>query len=393
MFPSIVLAEDPTPTVTPTPSPDNSQKQYEELQGKIKDLESKLSNVQAQGKTLSSQISSMDSQINLTQLRMNSAKGELSQLNTDISSASKKISTLEDSLNNITKVLLKRIVATYQMGSVPPLQVLMSSNSIGDFVSRANYLKIVQAHDKRLIYDTQQARNDYENQKIIFEGKKQKVEALKVQLEKYAIQVDREKKSKQALLEVTKNDETKYQALLKEARTQISSFKSFATSQVGSGESILPAQASPDGWYYNQRDERWGRKTMGTSSEQTWQVGCLATSMAMVMKKKGENVTPSDVVGNSSYFFSNTAYMLIPWGGGKFTSVWNNNLSEIDGKLASGSPVIVGVRAGPYGTHFIVLKSGSGGSYTMNDPWHGPDLNFSSYYSTGQIFQYGYYKG
>jgi hypothetical protein len=112
----------------------------------------------------------------------------------------------------------------------------------------------------------------------------------------------------------------------------------------------------------------------------------------MLRRHRGENITPADVARESSYFFSNTASMLIPWNGGKFQSIWKADLGAIDSKLASGQPIIVGVKttSNSVGTHFLVLKSGSNGDYIMNDPWHGPDLKFSDYYSTGQIFQYGY---
>jgi len=380
-----------TPSVTPTPDTAVQQKQYQDLQQKINELEGKVSAAQQQGRTLAAQISQMDNQIKLTEFKIDATKSEIVELTKDIASATKKITTLEDSLNEITKVLLKRIVATYQVGSMPSFQMMLSSNSAADFLKRTNYLKLVQAHDKRLIYDTQQARNDYQNQKNIFEAKKQKVVALSTQLEKYSDELDNEKDNKTSLLAATKNDEATYQKLLTQAREQISSFKSFATAQ---GGSILPAQASPDGWYYNQRDERWGRNNIGRSGDKIWEVGCLLTSVAMVLKKHGENVTPADVGSNSSYYFSDTASMLVPWGGGKFQSIWQRDLNAIDAKLSSGEPVIVGVRvSNSVGTHFIVLKSGSNGSYKVNDPWYGYDINFSDYYSTGQIFQYGYYKG
>jgi hypothetical protein len=113
----------------------------------------------------------------------------------------------------------------------------------------------------------------------------------------------------------------------------------------------------------------------------------------MVMKKHGIDVNPGDVASNTSYFFADTAYMLIPWVGGKISSTWGFDRGTVDSKLSSGEPVIVGIRGGPFGQHFVVLKSGSNGNYTMNDPWNGPDLKFSDYYSLSSIFQYGYYKG
>lgn len=390
--PSRALAQEVTETPTPTPTPSSEAKaeQRKVLEERIKDLQNKVNDLQQQGQTLKSQITVMDNQMKLTEFRINATKQELTGLEEDIDVAVKKVSTLETSLDKITKTLLSRIVATYQVGNVPQMHVVLAANNMEDYLQRANYLRLVQAHDKQLLMNTQQAKVDYENQKNIFEEKKKKVESLKGQLETYTGQLDQEKKSKEQLLGVTKNDEARYQKLLQEARAQIDSFKSFASSMGGSG--TIPAQSSADGWYFNQRDERWGNNRIGGSSEPMWQVGCLVTSTAMVLKQKGENVSPADIAGNSSNFFSNTAYILIPWVGGRFQSVWSADIGAIDSKLASGQPVIVGLKAGPYGTHFIVLKSGSSGNYVMHDPWNGADKNFSDYYSTGQIFQYGYLK-
>lgn len=389
-----VSAEDPTPTQgsTQTPTPTKSDaSQVQELNKKITELQNKVNDLRQQGATLKSQIGVMDNQTKLTEFKINATKQELGDLEGDIEVAEKKVSKLEGSLDKITKTLLSRIVASYQVGNVPEMHVLLAAENMESYLTRANYLRLVQAHDKQLLMNTQQAKVDYQNQKDIFENKKVKVESLKGQLEDYTEQLEEDKKSKQQLLGATQNDEARYQKLLAEAKAQISGFKSFANSQVSGGPSILPPQSSSDGWYFNQRDERWGRNTIGGSGDPMWQVGCLISSAAMLLKQRGENITPADIAGNSSNFFSNTAYMLIPWVGGRFTSVWSNDLGAIDSKLSSG-PIIVGLKAGPYGTHFVVLKSGSSGNYVMHDPWNGADLNFSDYYSTGQIFQYGYVK-
>lgn len=386
----------PNPSITssasPSPTPDNTVKQ-KELQEKIKEYEQKVRDLQSQGRTLSSQIKIMDNQILLTEYKINEAKRKIAELEGDIEITKEKVVDLEEDIDKTTKILLKRISATYEAGTSSPWELLLTSSDIDSFFTRLKYLKIVQINDKKIIFSAEQAKINYNNQKKLLEESQSEEEQLRTKLTSYTTQLNRDKSSKEELLSVTKNDETKYQKLLAEARAQISAFKSFASSRSGGEVSILPAQPSPDGWYYNQRDERWATNTIGSSSEQMWDVGCLVTATTMVLKKHGENITPSDTANNSSNFFSDTAYMLIPWIGGKFTSVWVNDLGVIDAKISSGEPVIVGVRAGTYGQHFIVLKSGSNGDYIMNDPWYGPDLKFTEYYSTGQIFQYGYYKG
>ena len=152
--------------------------------------------LQGQKKTLSSQISVMTNQINLTETRIKATKGEIADLVLDIDTTNKKILSLQDALNALTQVLLNRIVATYETGQAQPFEILLSSDNVSNFVSKLNYLKIAQVHDKKLIYETQQAKNDYANQKEIFETKKKKVEALKNQLEAYTSQLAQEQKNK-----------------------------------------------------------------------------------------------------------------------------------------------------------------------------------------------------
>src|SRR5581483_2143048 len=198
-------------TATDSASTNNAAAQ--DLLNQINDLQSKISDLQGQEKTLSSQIGVFDSQIQLTGLRISQTKEQLTELTTDIETASKKIDTLNSSLQNLTKVLLNRIVVTYEIGSVQPLSVLLSSNTASDFFSRANYLRIAQAHDKQLIYETQQAKTDYANQKNIFEDKKKQEEVLQTQLQAYNDQLSQQKAAKQNLLSQTQGSEATYQRL------------------------------------------------------------------------------------------------------------------------------------------------------------------------------------
>lgn len=212
-----------TPSQVSTPSPTGSQantKSVNELNDRISELQKKVNDLQSEGKTLSSQITVMDNQMKLTQYRIDATKEELSQLSKDIDTTSGKIDSLDGALDKITKTLISRINASYQMGAIQPLSLLLSANNFSEFISKINYVRIVQANDRKLMYNTVQARNDYENQKEIFEGKKEKVLSLQTQLEGYTKQLDTEKNAKDSLLKATKNDEKVYQNLLSKARSE-----------------------------------------------------------------------------------------------------------------------------------------------------------------------------
>ena len=382
----IVFAED----VTPTPEPGNNP-QAEELQKKINDLQSKISELEGQKKTLSSQISVMDNQINLTELKVQSTQAQISDLALNIDTADKKIDKLEGSLDKLSEVLINRIKETYVVGSSSRFQILISSNSVDDFVKRANYLRIAQAHDKKLIYDTVQARNDYETQKDIYSDQKTKAEQLQAELSNYQSQLESEKQAKATLLAETEGSEANYQRLLSQAQAQLAAFSNFAQSQ--GGASLLGNQTSCDDWgcYYNQRDSAWGGSSLNGTGFTLASDGCLVTSMAMVYTHYGHrNVNPQTINSSSSNFASYYPAFLkksISADGASSSRIG----ADIDSTLASGNPVVVGISydSGPIADHFVVFVSGSGGNYTMKDPFtpNGNNINFRDRYPNARIVE------
>ena len=375
-------------TTTPTPTTDSTQSNSD-LNKKIHDLENKISDLKSQEGSLSSQIGVFDNQIKLTEYRINANKQEVDSITQDISTAGGKMKNLENSLSDVSKILINRIVATYEAGGVQPIHVLASSDDISSLIQKANYLRLVQAHDKHLMYNAQQAKNDYANQKNIFEDKKQKIEALKTQLEDYNKQLDGQKDSKQKLLADTQGNEASYQRLLAQAKAQLAGFSNFTATQ--GGASLLGGQTVCDDWgcYYNQRDSQWGGNSLNGTQYTLASDGCLITSMAMVYTHYGHRgVTPQTINSNpnnfASYFPAYLKYTITADG-----ATASRVGSQIDSELSQGRPVVVGISYdnGPSPDHFLVLISGSGGNYQMNDPFtpNAHNVPFSSKYSVGSI--------
>lgn len=372
--------------VSPSPTPSQSTT---DLQNRINELQAKITDLQGQEKTLSSQIAVMDSQINLTELRIDSTKRQISDLSLDIDTTTKKIGKVERSLDDLSKVLINRVVATYIAGSTSSFQTLLSSSDFTDFVKRANYLRIAQAHDRKLIFDTVQAKNDYTNQKTIYENKKTDAEKLQADLTTYSTQLEQEKSAKNRLLADTQGSEANYQVLLAQAKAQLAGFSGFTESQ--GGASILSNQTICDDWgcYYNQRDAQWGNNSLNGTGYTLASDGCLVTAVAMVYTHYGHGgVNPQTINSNSSNFASYYPAFLnktVTADGVTSTRVG----SVIDGELQAGRPVIVGIRYSNGNTHFVVLTDYNGGNYLMNDPYteNGHRISFSSKYSLANIFE------
>jgi peptidoglycan hydrolase CwlO-like protein len=354
-----------------------------DLEAKIKQYEQTIVDLQGQEKTLSSQIELMDSQIRLTEYKIEATQEQITSLTLDIDTASKKITSLQSMLETSIAVLLNRIVATYEVGTIQPLQILLTSNSASDFFSRLNYLKLAQAHDKKLIYETQQAKVDYSNQKNIFEDEKTKVEQLKRQLQTYSDQLDREKQAKQQLLTETKGSETTYQQLLAQAKAELAGFTSF-TSAAGGG--LTTFGAGSNGWYYTQRDPQWGNMLLPGSPYSVLSAGCAVTSVAMVCKSYGQSVSPATMVSDSNKFIGGDLWNWAFSCDGKTTDWIGNSQDQVKSYVQNGTPVILRLVAPSVsGLHFVVAWKLDGNDFIIHDPYYGPDKKFSDRYTWSQV--------
>src|SRR5579872_2749411 len=177
---ALIKADDTTPTPTPTPA-DNSSA-IQSLEDQISGLESKISDLQGQEKSLSNDIAVMDDKISLIQSQIDLTKAKINGLTNDINNSQQQITQLNGSLQNLTKVLYAHIINTYEQSNIQPIEVLATSNSVSDYVQKRSYLQLVQEHDKKLIFDTQQAQDNFIAIKKIKETQKQQVVALQTQL-------------------------------------------------------------------------------------------------------------------------------------------------------------------------------------------------------------------
>ncbi len=351
-------------------------------------LEKKVSEVQSQKVTLTNTIGLLNNKIAIQLLQINQIQAEINKLEHEIDDLSERINGLNVSLDRMSTMLIERVREQYKQSRISPFTLLVESGSFDEFQSRLEYLNHTSHQTASGMQKAELQRLLYDQQKELKEKKQAEVEQKRVSLQKEQNTLNNQKAEQQALLKATNNDEAKYQQLLNEAKAQMDSFKKFVS--VSGGGVISPDGLGKgyDGTYFSQRDSRWAGALIGSSRENVMQVGCLITSVAMALKGRGVDVTPLSIATNNSYFVSGTAYMLkrsqISLPGGKTgRAIAKGDISK---ELENNNPVIVGVYAGPYGTHFVLLKKKDGDAWVMYDPWYGPDLKFTSHYSTGSIF-------
>lgn len=343
----------------------------------------KIDQARSEGNTLQSAINIINGQIRVQSIKIQQTVAEINSLEKEITELSERIEGLGISLDRLSGILIERIRESYKQSRLPYKNNIFAADSFNSFVSQYRYVNVAQEQTLDIMKKTELQRLTYNQQKELKETKQAEVEQKRKELQSQKNVLDSQKASKDELLKQTKNNESIYQQKLAEATAELNSLKAFSSSKSGS---VLPKQNSPDGWYFSQRDQRWASSTIGSSNMTIMEVGCLISSTAMIKKKFGENVNPLTIASNNSYFFSNTAYILRPWPtpGGYHYQYNSYSQSTLDSRLNE-NPVIVKLSAGPYGSHFIVIKEKRDGNYIMHDPWEGYDKNFSDFYSLSQI--------
>ena len=365
---------------------ENQESEYSECISRQKSCwESKIAEAQAEANTLQSAIDIIDGQIQLQSLKIQQTVNEINLLEKEIEELSQRIDGLSISLDKLSGLLIARVRESYKQSRRQFKVNLFTSDSFNQFLSQYRYINQAQDQTLELMRAAEIQRASYDQQKTIKEEKQTEVNQKKNDLQAQKLVLDTQKAEKDTLLAQTKNSESIYQQKLAEAVAELNSLRAFSSNKSGS---VLPEQHSPDGWYFSQRDQRWASYNIASSNMSIMEVGCLISSTAMIKKKFGENVNPITIASNNSYFFALTAYMLRPWPAPSGYHYQHQSYSQgtLDSQLEK-NPVIVKLSAGPYGSHFIVIKEKKDGHYIMHDPWEGYDKKFSDFYSLGQIVE------
>ncbi|NTU73589.1 hypothetical protein HGB07_05495 [Candidatus Roizmanbacteria bacterium] len=376
------------PFVVHSQEQDESQKK--QLQDRISQYQQKLGELGQTHKTLSSQILYMDTQMDLTVLKMQETEAKIQTTQKEIGVLTERIDGLDTSLGYLSKLLVTRVVDGYKKQSITIFDVILNAENAAELLSQLKYFKTAQDNNQKLLVQVQEAKLNFEEQKKLRETKKVQLDNLNATLAEQKLSLEAQKAQKQKLLAETQNDESTYQRLLSEAQSQLAAFGKFVASQGGSG--LLSGQTSCDSWgcYYNQRDSQWGATPLNGTGYTLADSGCLITSMAMIYSHFGHrNVTPQTINSIPSNFASYYPAWL------NFTIIADGatasrvRISSIDSELSSGRPVVAGISydGGPLPDHYIVLTSGSGGNYTMNDPYTsgGHNIPLTSHYSVNSI--------
>jgi len=194
---------------------------YDDLKECDRILNDLLQQTASEKRTLKSEIDRFNTAIAITTNKIFATIKEIEELEKEIARLTGKIGRLDVSLDRLSEVLIKRIAETYKKGRIDPLALLFSSKDFAEFISRYQYLRVIQLHDRQLMVQMETVRTNYEDQKNLKEKKQAELELAKKKLEREKTLLAQQKKDKERLLAITQNNERQYQQLLTITRAEI----------------------------------------------------------------------------------------------------------------------------------------------------------------------------
>ena len=221
-----------------------------DLQDQIKEYEAKIATLQKSEKSLKNEIEYASTQIYYTQLKIDQANAqinaktqEMASLEDDITNLSDRLEKLVEAISDQEKVLKAHLRQKYksEIGyQTSPLITLMESTNFNEMVLKLKYLRSIEEQDKIILSQMNLTKNSFTGQKNLLTNKKDKIELLKLEIEKqkqsvssYKAALEDQKQTKQWVLEETQNDEQKYQELLAQIRSELDSISSAFANIVG----------------------------------------------------------------------------------------------------------------------------------------------------------------
>lgn len=150
---------------------------------KIEETNSEIAGVKSQMSTALNQINNYNSQIGSFENEISDLTTQINDLTAQITEKQASIDEQIEKYNAQQELLNKRLVAMYESGSTSYLDMLLSSDSIADFISKYYIIEQLAEYDTELLNNIEQTRLQIESEKTELENSKAEVETSKTALE------------------------------------------------------------------------------------------------------------------------------------------------------------------------------------------------------------------
>lgn len=246
----------------------NYNQQKNEIQSNIESANEAKKDIESQKKTALDEISDLEDSISQYQSDIRRLKIQIEDLEKDIETKNNEITAAEEDLEKKKQLLEDRLVAIYEEGQITFLDVLLSAESIWDYISMGTRVQELTEADndqmdevEKEMQNLEKARNELKEQKDKLDTAKKSAEVKEKQMEvtkqekeeKVAKLTDQEKKVQKELEEYKKDLERIEEQIRRQAASASDVYS-------GSFSGTLGWPVSENSKYYNEVSSKFGSR-------------------------------------------------------------------------------------------------------------------------------------
>ncbi|KKQ51031.1 MAG: Membrane protein [Parcubacteria group bacterium GW2011_GWD2_38_11] len=376
---------------------DETQEKIEELEKKADIYREIIDIKRKQSSTLNNQLSITDTNIQQVQTEIDASTQQINEYNTKIIRLSGQIKEKEKIIENQKKLLTNLMQFYYESTQRNPINAYLTDGNFASFLITKDQLSQTGDKIKKLVDSVTDLKIELEVQSSEIDKQKTEIVNVHQKLQDQNDDLQSVKDQRESLLAQTKGEEARYAKMLARVEQQkqellnIDQLFLSGNFSVG-GLSIVdymkknePSSSSfaSTSWFFSQKDPRWADSNIGNSQSDMKNWGCAVTSVAMVAKFHGDDITPGLLAKKPIFSSDLINWEMGGWSGAKIelasygSSHSNIKWSVIDSELSKKHPVIIYIgKTGGKGGHYIVIhaKESKTGKYVVHDPYFGPNI-------------------
>lgn len=349
------------------------QEQKQELQDKLNDAKEDKSEITNQKNKILDEISELNADISVYESEIDELNSKIKKLEKSINEKQTEITKLQEESEEKQEALVKRLVAMYEAGQTTYLDMLLTSDSVTNFISNYYMISQLAEADQAVIDSIEEKQQKIEENKKELEEEKEEIDTSKKEIETKNNKLVLAKKSKQTRVNKLTADEKALQtkidsfnAAIKEANKKIQEEAASSGGYNGSFSGMFSWPVSSTSSWYNYISSYYGKRpspTAGASSNHG-AIDIPISYQPIYAAADGKVTIAKWLSGYGNYIF-------IDHGNGYYTGYAHlSGYSVKKGQTVKrgqkiGTSGNTGISTGPH-LHFEVYKGGTDNKYRVD---------------------------
>ena len=244
------------------------QNQKTQNEKALKDVQSKISNLESQRSSLSSEVNSLNDSLTDTLLNIEVLESDLADKEVEIEQAQEDYEAAKATEDKQYASMKTRIQYLYESGETSYVELLLTSEDVGDLINKVDYAEELQESDRRLLDQYKAAKEAVVELQQQLAEEKEELQEMEAQLEEEKANLESviaQKKSEIAdfdsQLSTAKAKASEYQKKIKEQNAQIKKLQ-----QQEAAAARAAASASSKGSNSSSSSSSGSSKSTGTTA-------------------------------------------------------------------------------------------------------------------------------